>query len=130
VSAAQWVTQKEAAKLCGCSYDTARRKRKAGALGACGQENPGEHSSEWLVPLTGLVIAGLVDPTAAGSDPEVVLGRRGAERLYEVARSELERTKAELVAARELVAAHETEIKHLRKVHGDLVAALSAKQAA
>lgn len=130
MSAAQWVTQKEAAELCGCSYDTIRRYRKAARLAECRQERPGDHSSEWLVPLAGLVEAGLLDPRAAGSDPEAVLGRRQAERLYEVARLELERTKAELEAARGLAAEREAEIKHLRKMQSDLVAALGAGRAA
>lgn len=130
MSAEQWVTQREAAELCGCSYDTIRRKRKAGLLGECRQERPGDHSSEWLVPISGLVAAGLLDPVAAASDPEAVLGRREAERLYEVARLELERTKAELDAARTLAPERETEIKHLRKMQSDLVAALGAGRAA
>ena len=129
MSAAQWVTQKGAAELCGCSYDTIRRRRKHGDFGECRQESPGEHSSEWLIPLAGLVAAGLLDPVAAASDPEAVLGRREAERLYEVARLELERTKAERDAALRLAAEREAEIKHLRKVHGDLVAALAGRAA-
>lgn len=130
MSAAQWVTQREAAELCGCSYDTIRRRRKHGDFGECRQESPGEHSSEWLLPQAGLVAAGLLDPVAAGSDPEAVLGRREAERLYEVARLELERTKAERDAARALAAEREAEIRHLRKMQSDLVAALGAGRAA
>ena len=130
MGAEQWVTQKEAAELCGCSYDTIRRRRKHGDFGECRQESPGEHSSEWLLPLAGLVAAGLLDPVAAGSDPEAVLGRREAERLYEVARLELERTKAERDAARALAAEREAEIRHLRKMQSDLVAALGAGRAA
>lgn len=130
MSAEQWLMQKEAAELCGRSYDTIRRYRKAGRLGECRQENPGDHSAEWLVPVAGLVAAGLLDPVAAGSDPEAVLGRREAERLYEVARLELERTRAELESARALAAEREAEIRHLRKMQSDLVAALGAGRAA
>ena len=129
MSAEQWMKQKEAAELCGCSYDTIRRYRKAGRLGECRQESPGDHSAEWLIPLAGLVAAGLLDPVAAGSDPEAVLGRREAERLYEVARLELERTKAELGAARSALSARDEEIRFLRKVNGDLVAALAGRAA-
>lgn len=129
MSADQWMKQKEAAELCGCSYDTIRRRRKSGDFGECRQESPGDHSSEWLIPLAGLVAAGLLDPVAAGSDPEAVLGRREAERLYEVARLELERTKAELEAARTLAAEREAEIKHLRKMQSDLVAAIAGRAA-
>ena len=130
MSAERWLKQKEAAELCGCSYDTIRRRRKHGDFGECRQETPGDHSAEWLVPLSGLVAAGLLDPTAAGSDPEAVLGRREAERLFEVARLELERTRAELAAARALAAERDAEIKHLRKMQSDLVAALGAGRAA
>ena len=129
MSAAQWVTQKGAAELCGCSYDTIRRRRKHGDFGECRQESPGEHSSEWLIPLAGLVAAGLLDPVAAASDPEAVLGRREAERLYEVARLELERTKAELGAAKSALSARDEEIRFLRKVNSDLVAALAGRAA-
>lgn len=129
MSAEQWVTQREAAELCGCSYDTIRRRRKSGDFGECRQESPGEHSSEWLIPLAGLVAAGLLDPVAAASDPEAVLGRREAERLYEVARLELERTKAELGAAKSALSARDEEIRFLRKVNGDLVAALAGRAA-
>jgi hypothetical protein len=129
MSAAQWVTQRVAAELCGCSYDTIRRRRKHGDFGECRQESPGEHSSEWLIPLAGLVAAGLLDPVAAASDPEAVLGRREAERLYEVARLELERTKAELGAAKSALSARDEEIRFLRKVNGDLVAALAGRAA-
>lgn len=129
MSAEQWVTQREAAELCGCSYDTIRRRRKHKDFGECRQESPGEHSSEWLIPLAGLVAAGLLDPVAAASDPEAVLGRREAERLYEVARLELERTKAELGAAKSALSARDEEIRFLRKVNGDLVAALAGRAA-
>jgi hypothetical protein len=129
MSAERWWRQKEAAELCGCSYDTIRRRRKNGDFGECRQESPGDHSAEWLIPISGLVAAGLLDPVAAGSDPEAVLGRREAERLFEVARLELERTKAELEAARALAAERESEIKHLRKTQGDLVAALAGRAA-
>jgi DNA-binding transcriptional MerR regulator len=40
--AEQWMSQKEAAALCGVSYDTIRRKRKAGLLPRCRREDPAD----------------------------------------------------------------------------------------
>lgn len=77
--------------------------------------------------MSGLVAAGLLDPVAAGRDAGAVLGRREAERLYEAARLDLERTTAEFEAARAALAARDEEVRYLRKT---LTNAMGSRRAA
>ena len=61
MSSERWVTRAEAAELRGCSTDTIRRSQNAG-------EYPNHRTDDdgvWRIPLSDLVAAGHLDPTAS-----------------------------------------------------------------
>ena len=65
MSSERWVTRAEAAELRGCSTDTIRRSQNAG-------EYPNHRTDDdgvWHIPLSDLVAAGHLDPTASVSAP-------------------------------------------------------------
>lgn len=58
------VTRREAARLCGCSYDSIRRRQAEGAY-----PNAVERDGAWVIPVSDLVAAGDLDPTAPVEAP-------------------------------------------------------------
>ena len=63
-STERFVTRKEAARLCGCSYDSIRRRQAEGAY-----PNAVERDGAWVIPVSDLVAAGDLDPTAPAEAP-------------------------------------------------------------
>lgn len=116
--AGTWVTQQEAAALCGVSFDTIRRYRRQNRLPRS-RVRPGDGAIE--VPVADLVSAGLLDPMAAGADAGEIATRSRAERDLAAARQELAVLGARLDAAAERAARAEAEVAFLRslvKTHG------------
>lgn len=58
-STERFVTRREAAGICGCSYDSIRRRQADGAY-----PNAEERDGAWVIPVSDLVAAGDLDPTA------------------------------------------------------------------
>jgi hypothetical protein len=58
-STERFVTRREAAALCRCSYDSIRRRQAEGAY-----PNAVERDGAWVIPVSDLVAAGDLDPTA------------------------------------------------------------------
>jgi hypothetical protein len=68
-STGRFVTRREGARICGCSYDSIRRRQADRA-----DPNAEERDGAWLIPMSDLVAAGDLDPTAptepARHDPD------------------------------------------------------------
>ena len=107
-----WVTQEEAAALCGRSYDTIRRYRRDKKLPRSRSGAGGAVE----VPVADLVAAGLLDPTAAGGNAAEVATRSRAERDLVCARQDLAVLTARLDAAIERAERAEAEIAFLRSL--------------
>jgi hypothetical protein len=104
----RFVSQREAARLCGVSKDSIIRARRAGRL-------PGAHrvGTEWQIAVDDLVAAGLLlmpaerpDDTEAGVD------------LADV-RIELTRAQERVSALQDLVARQDEELRFLRRLAAD-----------
>jgi hypothetical protein len=63
-STERFVTRREAAALCGCSYDSIRRRQAEGAY-----PHAEERDGAWVIPVSDLVAAGDLDPTAPVEAP-------------------------------------------------------------
>lgn len=107
-----WVTQEEAAALCGKAYDTIRRYRREQKLPRSRKGAGGAVE----VPVADLVAAGLLDPTAAGDNAAEVATRSRAERDLAAARQDLAVLTARLDAATERAERAEAEIAFLRSL--------------
>ncbi|MBS1838438.1 MAG: hypothetical protein JST64_12170 [Actinobacteria bacterium] len=105
-----FVTRREAARICGCSYDSIRRRQADGAY-----PNAEERDGAWLIPMSDLVAAGDLDPTAptepARHDPDtsdigaVRIARLEAELAWAQAEIEFQRNLLMQMAARSREAA-------------------------
>lgn len=108
----RFVTQRQAADLCGCSKDTVIRARLAGRL-----PNARLDGQTWTVPVGDLVAAGLYDPDAtvptdAGRPP-----RPDAAAPTEA--TALARAEARIAALEDLVARQDDELAFLRQLTAD-----------
>ena len=93
MSAERMVTRREASKLTAFSYDTIRRRQDDGAYpNAVLDEN-----GTWLIPVSDLVAAGDLDPTAPHEAPAPALsGGSDVDTRVAVLQAELESAQAEL----------------------------------
>ncbi|MBW3642278.1 MAG: hypothetical protein KY447_05125 [Actinobacteria bacterium] len=109
----RYLTQPEAAALCGCDYSTIKRHRERGHFPNLRRRD--DVNATYEIPLSDLIAARLWKPTEAeDEDVEAAIGRTRSERRLEEMRLELERTRAE---AKALAAAFEQsreEIAYLR----------------
>lgn len=91
MSTERFVTRKEAARLCGCSVDSIRRRQNEGDF-----PNARLDDGAWMIPVSDLVAAGHLDPTApieappAGPDETAAGAARIARLEAELARAESE----------------------------------------
>lgn len=111
MTAETWLTQKQAAELIDVHVDTIRRHREKGTLGDCRQHPV---TNAWLVPLSGLVAAGLYEPT--DEDPREVLdaGRVTRDLARATTALEVERARAEQLELRLLeMSRHNDELTKL-----------------
>lgn len=115
--AGAWVTQQEAAALCGLSYDTIRRRRRNGRLPRSRERADGSVE----LPVADLVAAGLLDPTAAGADVGEIATRSRAERDLTAARQDLAVLAAKLDAAIERAERAEDLLRSLIAIQGRAV---------
>lgn len=110
-----WLTQKESAELARVSIDTIQRRRKSGRLGHCRQHPV---TGAWLIPLSGLIDAGLYTPTDDEDPRDVLDSGRAARDLTEAVKDlEVERARAEQLQLRivELARQNDQLIKLLRR---------------
>jgi hypothetical protein len=111
----QFLTQSEAAALCGCDYTTIKRHRQRGHFPNVRRRS--DVNGTYEVPLSDLVSAGLWRPTDQDAgDVDAAIGRTRIERRVEELRLELERTRAEARATAAALAQSREEIAYLRSV--------------
>lgn len=72
----RFVTRREAARLCGISYDSIRRRQAEGAY-----PHAEERDGAWVIPISDLVVAGDLDPTAPVEAPPAVRDTSGDEAV-------------------------------------------------
>ncbi|WP_371637718.1 helix-turn-helix domain-containing protein [Streptomyces zaomyceticus] len=111
------LTQREAATACGVSRSTIRRRREAGELAGCVQDE----ERGWLIPVEALLAAGFRVNAPAPPEDAVPAGPVGptAEPMaagadVAVLRAELERERQEHAEARHAAALAAAEAGHLR----------------
>lgn len=114
----RYVSQHDAATICGASYDTIRRRRQRGQFPGA-RTRPGDPSGTWEIPLSDLVATGLYTPGA--EDIDEAIGRGRAERDLDAARVEIVKLQSRLDAIQEVLDRQDTEISYLRKVLADAV---------
>ncbi|MCA9851762.1 MAG: hypothetical protein KC461_14110 [Dehalococcoidia bacterium] len=83
-STERFVTRREAARICGCSYDSIRRRQADGAY-----PNAQEHDGAWVIPMSDLVAAGDLDPSAS-TEPARNDSETGDADAVRIARLEAE----------------------------------------
>lgn len=105
----RFVSQREAARLCGVSKDSIIRARRAGRL-------PGARrvGTEWQIAIDDLAAAGLLRPAAERPDRTDTGGADLAE-----ARIELTRAQERVSALEDLVARQDEELRFLRRLAAD-----------
>lgn len=108
----RFVTQRQAAELCGCSKDTVIRARLAGRL-----PNARLDGQTWTLPVGDLVAAGLHDPDAtvptdAGRPPR-------PDTAAPTEATALARAEARVAALEDLVARQDDELAFLRQLTAD-----------
>ena len=108
----RFVTQRQAAELCGCSKDTVIRARLAGRLPDARLDG-----QTWTVPVGDLVAAGLYDPDAniptdAGRPPR-------PDTAAPTEATALARAEARVAALEDLVARQDDELAFLRQLTAD-----------
>src|SRR5688572_11257435 len=108
----RYITQNEAAMLCGCDYTTIRRRRTSGHFPGARQRN--DLTRAWEIPLADLVAAGLWTPNGE-EDVAAAIGRTNAERRLEDMRTDLERVRARNEALTTIIEDHREQIVYLRK---------------
>ncbi len=98
-STERFVTRREAARICGCSYDSIRRRQADGAY-----PNAVERDGAWVIPVSDLVAAGDLDPTAPTEPAPPDSDASGADAVR-IARleAELARAQAEIEFQRDLL---------------------------
>jgi len=111
VAHSNYVDQHEAADICGCSYDTIRRRRKTGGLPNA-RQRPGDPNKTWEIPVTDLLAAGLLK---VGDDVEPAGEARSQVGSVRLTR-ELAVARAELVEVRRHADAQADEIRFLREL--------------
>ena len=110
----RYLTQNEAAALCGCDYTTVRRHRERGHFP--GARRRDDATRTWEVPVEDLIAAGLWRPAEGdGHDLDAAIGRTKVERRLEEARVELERARVRIEALTAALADRRDEIAYLRK---------------
>ena len=108
----RFVTQRQAAELCGCSKDTVIRARLAGRLPDARLDG-----QTWTLPVGDLVAAGLHDPDAtvptdAGRAPR-------PDTAASADATALARAEARVAALEDLVARQDDELAFLRQLTAD-----------
>jgi hypothetical protein len=110
----RYVTQNEAAALCGCDYTTVRRRRERGQFP--GARRRDAVTGTWEIPVDDLITAGLWRPAEGDEvEPEAALGRTRVERRLEETRLELERAQVRIEALTAALADRRDEVAYLRK---------------
>ncbi|HMC39731.1 MAG TPA: helix-turn-helix domain-containing protein [Acidimicrobiales bacterium] len=112
----RYLTQTEAARRAGVSKDSIIRARRAGRLAGARLAE-----GRWLIPAEALVAAGL-----APSDESETLSRQGepdVEDTGEACDVELARSGARIAALEDVVARQDEELRFLRQLLADAVAA-------
>jgi hypothetical protein len=108
----RFVTQREAAELCGCSKDTIIRARLAGRFPRATLD-----ANTWAVPVSDLAAAGLYDPAAnTQADPTRAAGADVADPGQA---AELARAEARIAALEDLIARQDEELRFLRQLTVD-----------
>ncbi|HVF74806.1 MAG TPA: helix-turn-helix domain-containing protein [Acidimicrobiales bacterium] len=121
----RYVTQTEAASLCGCDYTTIRRHRNRGHFP--GARRRDDVNGSWEIPVEDLISAGLWHPSDGDErDLDGALGRTRTERRLEELRLELERANVRIEGLTSALADRRDEIAYLRRA---LDAALGASPA-
>jgi hypothetical protein len=117
-SPGRFVSQREAARLCGVSKDSIIRARRAGRL-------PGARrvGTEWQVAVDDLAAAGLLLPPAERPDDAEAGGADLAET-----RIELTRARERVSALEDLVARQDEELRFLRRLAADAVSGRGASE--
>jgi hypothetical protein len=75
-STERFVTRREAARLCGISYDSIRRRQAEDAY-----PNAVERDGAWVIPVSDLVAAGDLDPTAPVEAPPAHRDSEGGDAV-------------------------------------------------
>ncbi|MFJ3819263.1 helix-turn-helix transcriptional regulator [Streptomyces sp. NPDC090056] len=128
------LTQREAASACGVSRSTIRRRREAGELPGCVQDE----ERGWLIPVEALLAAGFrlnapsppEDAVPAGS-PVPAVGPAAAGTVGEdvaALRAELERERREHAEARHQAALATAEARHQAELAAAVRTQLAAKE--
>jgi hypothetical protein len=115
MSAERYLTQSEAAALCGCDASTIKRHRARGHFPGARQRD--DINRTWEVPVADLVAAGLcsVEPRN-----ELVVGPVADRSPGDVLR-ELERANARIAAVEAALADRREEVEYLRRTVDALV---------
>lgn len=110
----QYLTQSEAAALCGCDYSTIKRHRARGNFPNIRRRQDANGTYE--IPLADLIAAGLWRPTdGEEEDVAAAIGRTRTERRLEEMRLELARAKTSNEALIALLETRESEVTFLRQ---------------
>lgn len=104
---ATYLTRREAAAACGVSFDTIRRRIKAGMPAE-------EQDGVIVVAVADLVAHGLLDPLAAGGDITGAVAKDRTERQLEEAQHALAVAGARVVWLEARLAEYQDETKFLR----------------
>ncbi len=122
----RYLTQAEAAALCGCDYTTIRRRRERGQFP--GSRRRADVTGAWEIPFADLIAVGLWRPADGEErDLDAAVGRTKAERRLEEARLELERANVRIEALTAVLDDRRDEVAYLRRA---LEAALTGTRVA
>jgi hypothetical protein len=99
MSTERLVTRKEAGRLCGCSVDSIRRRQAEGDF-----PNARLDDGAWMIPVSDLVAAGHLDPTAPTESAPPAPDETAADAAR-IARleAELARAESEIAFQRDLL---------------------------
>ncbi|MDP9402247.1 MAG: hypothetical protein M3P85_02710 [Actinomycetota bacterium] len=109
----RYLTQPEAAALCGCDYSTIKRHRERGHFPNLRRRD--DVNGTYEIPLSDLIAARLWKPTEGDhEDVEAAIGQSRTERRLEELRLELERVRAEAKALAAAFDQSREEVAYLR----------------
>jgi hypothetical protein len=110
----RYLTQAEAAALCGRDYTTIRRRRERGQFP--GSRRRGDDTGAWEIPLAELIAAGLWRPAdGEANDVDTAMGRTKADRRLQDMRVDLERANVRVEALTAALADRRDEVAYLRR---------------
>ena len=120
----RYLTQSEAAALCGCDYSTIKRHRHRGSFP--GLRRRTDATGTYEIPLSDLVAAGLFDPDR--QEP-IATPEQLTEELHQ-ARLEVERLRGRLEAMANALEDRRDEVAYLRRALDAAHSALGVGRAA